>query len=119
MTVALDVLAEASEKGTFELEDFLDVHVHDKWFVGNDFGISDDNTFEFVGAGCDDGGALVDLRGIEKVENRDVLDGEDLVHAFEAESALAIQEVGDVGLAESGLVREAEAREIALIDTLP
>jgi len=94
------------------------VHVHDKWFVGNDLKIGDHNAFEFICAGLDDGGAFVDLGGVEQVKNGDMLDGQDFIHAFEAESALAIEEVRDMGLAESGLVRQVEAREIALVDTL-
>ena len=50
------------------------------------------------------GGALVDLGGIEQVEDGEVLDVEDFVHAFDAEAALAVEEIGDVGLFESGLL---------------
>jgi hypothetical protein len=48
-----------------------------------------------------------------------MLNGEDPVHAFEAEAALAIEEVGDVGLLEPGLLGQTEASEIAFVDTLP
>ena len=48
-----------------------------------------------------------------------MLDGKDLVHAFEAQAALPIQEVGDMGLFESGLLCQTEAGQIACIDALP
>lgn len=47
-----------------------------------------------------------------------MLDGKDFVHAFEAEAALAVKEVGDVGLLESGLLGEAKAGELSAIDAL-
>jgi sorbitol-specific phosphotransferase system component IIA len=48
-----------------------------------------------------------------------VLDGEDPVHTLEAQAALAIQEVGDVSLLESGLLSQPEPGQIALVDALP
>ena len=48
-----------------------------------------------------------------------MLHGEYFVHAFEAEAALAVEEVGDVGLFESGLLGEEQATEFACLDALP
>jgi hypothetical protein len=48
-----------------------------------------------------------------------MLDGEDAVHALEAEAALAIEEVGDVGLFKSSLLRQTEAGEITFLDAFP
>ena len=48
-----------------------------------------------------------------------MLDGEDFVHAFEAETALPVEEIGDVGLFESGLLGEPEAGEFTCFDALP
>ena len=48
-----------------------------------------------------------------------MLDGEDGVHAFEAEAAFAVEEIGDVGLLESGLLGEPESGEFACFDALP
>jgi hypothetical protein len=119
IVVPLNVFAEATEEGSFELQDLFDVHVHDKRFVSGNLRGGDDDAFEFVGAGGDDGGAFVYFGRVKQVEHGNVLDGKDLVHAFEAESALAIQEVGDMGLFESGLSRQVKAGQIAFIDALP
>ena len=61
-------------------------------------------------AGREDAGALVDLGGIEQVEHGKVLHIQDFVHAFKAEAAFAIEEVGDVSLLETGLLRRGEGR---------
>jgi hypothetical protein len=44
------------------------------------------------------------------------LGGEDAVEAFEGEGALAVEEVGDVGLLKAGLLGEAAAGEDAALD---
>ena len=78
-----------------------------------------EDIFELVGAGGNDGGAFVDFGGIEQVEDREMLNGKDFVHALEAETALAIEEIGDVGLFESGLLGESESCKFAAIDPFP
>ena len=107
------------QEGFLELEDIFDVHGGDERLGGGGGGVGEQNVFKFVAAGRQDGGALVDLGGIEQIEHGEVLRGEDFVHAFEAEAALAVEEVGDVGLLESGLLGEVEAGEFACFDALP
>jgi hypothetical protein len=48
-----------------------------------------------------------------------MLDGQNPVHALKAQAALAIQEVGDVSLLESGLLCQPEPGQIAFVDALP
>ena len=48
-----------------------------------------------------------------------MLDGQDPVHAFEAQSALTIQEVGDMSLLKAGLLGETEAGQVAFLNALP
>ena len=48
-----------------------------------------------------------------------MLNRENPVHTFETEAPLAIKEIGDVGLFKSGLLRQTQAGEIALLDALP
>lgn len=48
-----------------------------------------------------------------------MLDTENLVHAFKAESALAVEEVGYVGLFESSLPSETETSKFTCFDALP
>ena len=48
-----------------------------------------------------------------------MLNGKDFVHALEAEPAFAIEEIGDMGLFESGLLGEPESCEFAAIDPFP
>ena len=52
----------------------------------------------------------------EELIDGDVLGCEDAVEAFEGEGALAVEEVGDVGLLESCLVGEARAGEGSAFD---
>ena len=44
---------------------------------------------------------------------------QDFVHAFQAQSAFAIQEVGDVSLFKTGLCGEMEAGQVAFFDARP
>ena len=48
-----------------------------------------------------------------------MLNGEDAIHTLKTEAAFAIEEVGDVGLFKSGLLRQTEAGEIAFLNALP
>jgi hypothetical protein len=41
------------------------------------------------------------------------------VHSFQAKSALAVQEVGNVGLLEAGLFRQPQARELPCVNVFP
>jgi len=117
--VGFGVGFQPGEERLLELEDLFHVHADDEGLGGGGERIGEDNVFEFVAAGGKNGGALVDLGGIEEVEDGEVLDVEDLVHAFEGESALAVEEVGDVGLLESGLLGEAESGEFPCCDAFP
>ena len=118
-SVGFTVGSKFVEEGLLELEDVFHVHAGDKGLSGGGGGIREDDVFEVVGTGRKDGGAFVDFGGIEEVENGEVLDLEDFVHAFEAESTLAVEEVGDVGLFESGLLSEADPGKFTCFDTLP
>ena len=107
------------QEGFLEFEDVLHVHAGDEGLGGGGGGIGEDNVFEIVGAGGNHGGALVDLEGIEQVEDGEVLDLEDLVHALDAEAALTVEEVGDVGLFESGLLGKAESGQFTCFNAIP
>ena len=107
--VADDVGFELAEKGLLELEDVFDVHAGDEGQGGGGGGVGEEDVVELVAAGGKDGGALVDFGGIEQVEDGEVLDLEDLVHAFNAEAAFAVEEIGDMGLLESGQLGESKA----------
>ena len=118
-TVAFGFRPQLAQEGFLELEDFFDVHAGDERLGGGDGGVGEQNVFEFVVAGGQDGGALADFGGIEQVEHGKMLHGEDFVHALEAETAFAVEEIGDVGLLESGLLGEVEAGQFACFDALP
>ena len=106
------------EEGFLEFKNFPDMHADDAGFGGSNRGIDKNDVFELVGAGRKDGGAFVDLGGIEEVEDGEVLDLEYLVHALDGEAALAVEEIGNVGLLESGLLGEAESGEFPSFDSL-
>jgi len=48
-----------------------------------------------------------------------MLDRQDLVHAFEAKTAFLVEEIGDVGLFESGLLGQPKAGQLTCFDALP
>jgi len=117
-TVSFGFGLELTEEVLFELEDFLDPHAGDQRLSGGG-GIGEHDVFKFVATGREDGGTLADLGGIEQVEDGEVLDGQDLVHAFDAEAAFLIEEIGDMRLLESGLLGQAEAGQFACFDAVP
>ena len=57
--------------------------------------------------------------GSMQVEHREVLHVQHFIHAFDAEAALAVEEVGDVGLLEAGLLRQADSGELAFFNAVP
>ncbi len=107
------------EKRLLEFQDFLDVHAGDERLGGGDGSIGEKDVLKFIVAGRQDGSALVNFRRVEKIQHGKMLNGEDPIHALEAEAALAIQEVGDVSLFKSRLLRQAEAGQFAFLYALP
>src|SRR5579872_2860405 len=96
--VPFDFWLELAKEGLTELEDLEHPVGGNERLGGGGGGIGEKDVFEVVGAGGQDGGAFVDLGRVEEVEDGEVLDGEDLVHALNAESALAIEEIRNVSL---------------------
>ena len=119
VTVAFHGRAEAAEESLLEFQDFLHVHVHDEGFGGGDVRFGDNDAFEFVLAGGDDGSPFVDFGGVEQVEDGEMLNSKDLIHPFQAETALAIEKVGDMCLLEAGLFGQAQAGKFPFVNTLP
>jgi hypothetical protein len=56
-------------------------------------------------------------RTVHKVHDGEVLGGEDAVESSKAKPALAVEEVGDVGLLEASVVREGEGSQASMSDT--
>ena len=94
------------------------MHAGDAGFGGGGGAVGKDYVFEVVAAWGKDGSSLVDFRGIKQVENGEVLNLEDFVHALDREAALAVEEIGNVSLLESSLLGETEAGEFACFDSL-
>jgi len=117
-TVAFGFGPELVEEGFLEFQDFLHVHANDQGLSRGGGAVGEDDVFEVVAAGGKNGGALVDFGGIEQVEDGKVLDVQDLVHALDGEAALAIEEVGNVGLFEAGLLGEAESGKFSCLNSL-
>ena len=114
-TIAFGFGLELAEEGFLELEEFEDAIGGDERASGRGrFGQQD--VLEVVRAGRDDGGTFVDLGGIEQVEDGKMLNRKDFVHALEAEAALAIEKIGDVGLFEAGLLGEPKSGKLAALD---
>jgi len=108
-----------AQKGLFELEDIFYVHAGNQGLGGGNGGVGEDYIFEFIAARGQDGGSFIDLGGIEQIEHGKVLHGQNFVHAFQAESALLVEKIGDMGLLESGLLGQVETGEFACFDALP
>lgn len=117
--VAFGFGSQLAQEGFLEFEDFFHVHVGDERLGSSSGGVGEQDIFEFVAAGRDDGSTLIDLGGIEQVEDGKMLDGENFVHAFEAQAAFLVEEVGDVRLLESGLLGEMEPGQVACFDAVP
>jgi len=115
-TVALGIGLELVEKGLLELEGPQNAVGGDQGTGGGSGGVGDEDVLELVGAGRQDGGTLVDGSGIEQIEDGKMLNRKDFVHTFEAEAALAVEEVGDMSLLESGLLRQMESGELPRCD---
>ena len=114
--IAVDFGLELAEEGFPEFERAEDAVGGNQGTGGGGGRIGEQNVFEIVGAGEKDGGALVDFGGIEQVEDGKMLNGKDFVHTVEAEAALAVEEVGDMSLFESGLLSKMEAGEFPCCD---
>lgn len=95
------------------------MHAGDQGLGGSDSSIGKKDVLKLVIAGGEDGSALVDFGRIQKIEDREMLDGQDAIHTFETEAALAIEEIGDVGLFEPRLLRQTETGEVAFVNALP
>ena len=112
VAVTVHFRTQLAEESLFELADFLDVHGGDER-LGGGGGIGEEDVFELVVTRGKDGGALVDLGRVQEVEDGEVLHLEDFVHAFDTEAALAVEEIRDVGLFESGLLGEFKAGQVS------
>jgi len=108
--VAFSFGLEFAQEGLLELKDLDHLRGRDEGLSGGGRRIGQQHVFEVIGAGRQDGSTLVDLGGVEQVEDGQMLDGENFVHALDAETAFAVEEVGDVGLLKSSLLGKAEAR---------
>lgn len=118
-TVPFRLWPDFVQEGFFELEDFLDVHAGDQGLSCSGRGVGKNDVFEFIAGGRKNGGALVHFGGIEEIEHGKMLDLEDLVHALDAESTFAIEEVGDMSLFESRLLSKAEPGQFTCFDAVP
>ena len=117
--IAFDLGAQLLKKCFFELDDLFDVHIGEERMGCGDGAFGEENVLKLIVAGRENGSALVDFGGVKKIEDGEMLNGENAIHALQTETALAVQEIGDVRLLESSLLGEAEAGEIAVLNALP
>jgi hypothetical protein len=95
------------------------VHAGEAGMGGGDGTIGEDDVLKFVVAGREDGSALIYLGRVQEIKDGEMLDRENAVHAFEAQATLAIQEVRDVSLLETGLLGQAKAGKITFLNAFP
>ena len=119
LAVAFSFRFEFLQETPLKFQDVFDVHAGEEGTGGSDGWVGEEDVLELVVAGRQNGSTFIDLGGIEQIENGKVLNGKNAIHAFEAEAALAVQEVGDVGLLETSLLRQTEAGKIAILNAFP
>ena len=119
LAIAFDFGFQLLEKSLLELQNFLNVHPSEQRMSGGDGGFGEEDVLKLVVARRKNGSALVYFGGIEEIENGQMLNCENPVHAFNAEAALTVQEVRNVSLFEASLLGQAEAGEVAFLDPLP
>jgi len=78
---------------------------------GGNSGVDKSDIFELVLARRDAGGMPIYLLGFQQIEDGKLLDGEHAIHCVEAQSALGIEKVADMRLAETATAGEFEAGE--------
>ena len=61
--------AQVVQEVLLELEDFLHVPAVDQGLSRGSGGVGEQNVFEFIAAGGQNGGAFVDFGGIEQIED--------------------------------------------------
>ena len=119
VTAAFGLCPQALQETLFELENFLDIHAHDERFGGGDGAVDEQDILELVLARRQDAGTFVDFVRIEEIEHGEVLHAQDFVHALQTQAPLAVEEIGDMGLFEAGLLRQAQTRQPLFFDTVP
>src|ERR1700733_2274045 len=119
LAVAYGLRFELLKKTFLKFQDFFDIHAGDERMSGGHGSIGEEDVLKLVVARGKDGCALVDLGGVEEIQYRKMLDGQNPVHALEAQAALAIEEVGDMSLFEASLLCQTEAGQVAFLNALP
>ena len=109
---------QAFQESLLELGHLLHMHPENCWFGGGDVRICDGDVIEVVGAGTKAGGSFIDLSRVDEVQHGQTLDAENFIHGFETQAPLVVEEIGDMGLLETGLLRQAQASEFARVDAL-
>src|ERR1700690_2025379 len=117
--LAMHLRSQLTQKAAFEFMDLAHVHAHDERLRRGNGAVHYKNIVEFVVAWRGNTGPLVDLSGVEQVEDGKTLHVKHPVHALEAEAAFAVQEVGDVPLPEAGLLGQLHASQLAVLNSLP
>jgi len=119
LTRALQFRAKSAEERLLEFENVFHGFVGEKRLLSSNGRIHQYHILEVIFTGRKNAGTLINFRGVEKIEDRKMLDGQHFIHAFEAQAALAIEEVGNMSLLEAGLSGELEAGQIARFNALP
>ncbi len=116
---AIGIGLELAQERFLEFQDFFYVHARDERLSRSGGGVGEGDVFKFVPTGGQDGGTFADFGGIEQVKDGKALNGKDFVHAFDAKTALLVEEIGDVRLFESRLLRQVKAGKFSSFDALP
>lgn len=118
LAITFESRAEAAKKCCSELNYLLDHHAHDEGLGSSDTAIHDENIPKAVVARGQDGGAFIDFRGIEKIENRQALGSENSIHSFQTEAAFEVEEIGDMSLLETSAFGQFQTCQTAMLHLL-
>ena len=113
LTRAGHIGAEAAKEALPDLPNLLHRGASDDGLVDGGRRLDPQNAGVSAFRGQGDGGAAIDFGRIDKVEDVQFKDLENAVHGLDAESAAAVEEVGDVGLAKAGFFGQSNAGQPA------
>src|SRR6185312_3369114 len=115
--VSFHFRAKFAQKALLEFQNIFHLHAQNQRLYG-DTALDQQDIFKIIFTGRSDACALVDFRGIDEVEYGKALDVEHFVHALDTQPAFTVEKIGNVGLLESGLLRELQAGKTAFINPL-
>lgn len=90
LTIAFRLRTQAPQKRFFEFQNVFNGLVREQRLLSCDGRIDKDDILKFVVTRGQNAGTLVDLCGIEEIEDREALNGQYFIHTLETQAAFAV-----------------------------